>query len=115
MTKEEMKGAGTYARDLRSMVDEVHRGIGVVAESNFLVHEYFVGEGAEDFGLLVLRCVGFGGVCGAAEGIVFCWAPVARLERCRKGVDGESEKGKEDFRMHCWYLGWRLRCDRFWK
>lgn len=49
------------------MVDEIHSGIGVVAESDFLVHEDFVGEGAQDFGLLVLRRVGLGGVCGAAE------------------------------------------------
>ena len=72
------------------------------------MHKYFVGEGVEDFGLLVLRRVGFGGVRGAAEGMVFCRAPVARLERCPLGVDGESEKGKEVYRMHYRYVGWRL-------
>ena len=87
------------------MIDEVHGSIGVVAKGNFLVHKYFVGEGVEDFGLLILRRVGFGGVRGAAEGMVFCWAPIARLERCRKGGDGKSEKGKEGYRMHCGYGG----------
>lgn len=87
------------------MIDKVHSSIGVVAESNFLVHKYFVGEGVEDFGLLVLRRVGFCGVFGAAEGMVFCWAPVARLERCCEGGNGEGEKGKEVCRMHCRYVG----------
>ena len=96
------------------MVDKVHGSIGVVAEGNFLMHKYFVGEGVEDFGLLVLRRVGFCGVCGAAEGMVFCWAP-ACLERCRKGGNGESENGEEVYRMHCRYVGWRLGWDRCWK
>lgn len=65
------RDAGTYTGDLGSMVDKVHGGIGVVAESYLLVHENFVGEGVEDFGLLVLGRVGLGGVCGAAEGVVF--------------------------------------------
>lgn len=97
------------------MVDKVHGSISVVAESNFLVHKYFVGEGVEDFGLLVLRRVGFGGVRGAAQGMVFCWAPCACLERCCKGGKGESKKGKEGCRMHCRYVGWRLGWDRWWK
>lgn len=89
------------------MIDEVHGSVGVVSQSNFLVHEYFVGEGVEDFGLLVLRRVGLGGVCGAAEGVVLCWAPVARLERCSEGGDGEGEKGEEDCGIHSRYVcGW---------
>lgn len=75
------------------MIDEFHSGIGVIAESNLLVHEYLVGEGIEGFGLLVLRRIGFGGVRGAAKGVVFRWAPEARLKWCRKGGDGESEDG----------------------
>ena len=35
----------TYARDFRGMVDEIHGGVGVVAEGDLLLHEYFVGEG----------------------------------------------------------------------
>ncbi len=49
------------------MIDKVHSGIGIVAESYFLMHKDFVGKGIKDFGLLVLRRVGLGGVCGAAE------------------------------------------------
>lgn len=108
MTKGKMKEAETYTRDLWSMVDEVHSGIGVVAESDFLIHKYFVGEGVQDFGLLVLRRIGFGGVFRTAEGIVVCWTPVARLERCRESGNGEGEKGKEDCELHCRYLDWRL-------
>ena len=63
------------------MVDEVHSGIRVVAESDFLVHKHFVGKGVEHFGLLVLRRIGFGGVSGAAEGVVFLWAEMTCLQR----------------------------------
>ncbi len=85
------------------MIDKVHSSIGIVAESYFLMHKDFVGKGVEDFGLLVLRRVGFGGVCGAAEGVVFLWAPMTRLEGCGEGGDGESEKGEESCGMH---FGW---------
>ena len=61
----------TYAGDFGGMIDEVHGGIGVIAESYLLVHEDFVGECVEDLGLLVLGGVGFGGVRGTAEGVVF--------------------------------------------
>ena len=83
------------------MIDKVHGGIGVVAESYFLVHEYFVGEGVEDFGLLVLRCVRLGGIAGAAERVVFSWGP-AHLEGCSKGGDGEGKNGEENCWMHFW-------------
>ena len=89
-----------YTSDLRSMVDEVHSGIGVVAESDFLVHEYFVGEGVEHLGLLVLRRVRFGGIPGAAEGVVFLWAQMTCFQRCGKGVYGEAEDGEEGCEMH---------------
>ena len=84
------------------MVDKVHGGIGVVAESYFLVHEYFVSEGVEDFRLLVLRRVGLGGVPGAAQSVVFAWAPEARLQGCSKGGDGEGKDGEENGWMHFW-------------
>ena len=84
------------------MIDKIDSGVGVVAKSYFLMHKDIVGKGVEDFGLLVLRRVGLGGICGAAEGVVFLWAPMARLEGCGEGGDGESEKG-EDCGMH---FGW---------
>lgn len=92
-----------YTSDLGGMIDKIHGGISVVAKSYFLVHEYLVGEGVEDFGLLVLRRVGLGGVCGTAEGIVLLWTPAARLEGCGEGGDGEGEEGKEGCGIH---LGW---------
>lgn len=95
----------TYTRDLRSMIDKVHSGIGVVAKRDFLVHEDFIGEGGEDFGLLVVRRVGPGGVCGAAEGVVFLWAPAARLKGCGDGVDGQGEEGEEGCGMHFGLVG----------
>lgn len=82
------------------MVDKVHGGIGVVTESNFLVHENLVGEGVEDFGLLVLRRVGFGGICGAAEGVVFFGAIVTRLDCGCEGGDGEREEREEVREIH---------------
>ena len=75
-----MERWNAYTGDLGGMVDEVDGGIRVVAESDLLIDEYFVGEGAEDFDLLVLRSVGSGGVGGTAEGVVLCWAPIARLQ-----------------------------------
>lgn len=60
-----------YTSDLGSMIDKVHRGVGIVAESYLLVHEHLIGKGIEDLGLLVLRRIGLGGVGGAAEGVVF--------------------------------------------
>ena len=90
----------TYARDFRGMVDETHGGVGVVAEGDLLLHEDFVGEGVQDFGLLVLRRVGPGGVCGAAERVVFLGAPMARLEGCAEGGDGEGEDGQDGCEMH---------------
>ena len=86
------KKAWTYTGDLGSVVDKVHSGIGFVTERNFLVHEYLVGEGVEDFGLLMLRCVGSGGVCGTAEGIVFFGAIATRLDGGCEGGDGEGEE-----------------------
>ena len=84
----------TYTRDFGGMIDKVDGGIGVIAEGYLLVHEDFVGECVKDLGLLMLGGVGFGGVCGTAEGVVFCWAPVvsARLEGCGEGGDGEGEE-----------------------
>ena len=75
---------GTYSGDFGGMIDEVDGDVGVIAESYLLVHEDLVRECIEDLGLLVLGGVGFGGVCGTAEGVVFCWAPVAfaRLVGC---------------------------------
>ena len=71
------------------------------------MHEYFVGKGIEDLGLLMLRRIGLGGVCGTSEGVVFFWAPVARLEGCGEGVGGEGEDGEEDCEMHHgWTVGW---------
>lgn len=90
----------TYGRDFRSVVDEIHSGVGVVAEGNLLLHEDFVGEGVQDFGLLVLRRVGLGGVCGAAERVVFLGALMARLEGSAEGGDGKGEDGEESCEMH---------------
>ena len=92
----------TYIGYFGGMVDKVDGDIGVIAESYLLVHEDFVGECVEDLGLLVLGGVGLGGVCGTAEGVVFCWAPVvsARLESCCEGVDGEGEKGENGRELH---------------
>ena len=98
----------THPRDLGCMVYKVHRRISVVAESHFLMHKNLVGEGVEHFGLLVLRRVGLGGVCGAAEGVVFVRAPFARLEWCGEGGDGEGEEGKDECEMHCGWVGWSL-------
>lgn len=86
------------------MVDKVHSGIGAIAESDLLLHEYFVGEGIEDFGLLVLRRVRFGGVCGTAKGVVLFRTPMARLDSCREGGGGESEEGEREkgCEMHVW-------------
>ena len=61
------------------MIDKVDSGVGVVAESYLLVHKHLVGEGSENFGLLVLRRVGIGGVGGAAKGVVFFGAPTTCL------------------------------------
>lgn len=85
----------TYAIDLGSMVDEILGGIGVVAEGYLLVHEDCVGEGVEDFGLVVLGRVGFGGF-GATEAVVFVGAPAALLDGCRQSGDGESKDGDEN-------------------
>ena len=85
-----------YTSNLRSVVDEVHSGIGVVAESDFLVHKHFVGEGVEHFSLLVLRRVGFGGISGAAKGVVFRWAIMTSLQRHGKGIQSEAEDGEEN-------------------
>ena len=93
-----------YTSDLRSMVDEVHRGIGIVAESDFLVHEHFVGEGVEHFGLLVLRRVGFGGISGAAKGVVLRWAQMTCLQRPGKCIHGEAKDREENCEMH--YVLW---------
>ena len=84
------------------MIDKVDGGIGVIAESYLLLHEDFVGERVEDLGLLVLGGIGFGGVCGTAEGVVFCWAPMvfARLEGCGEGGDGQGEEGDDGRKMH---------------
>lgn len=87
------------------MIDKVHSGIGVIAKSYFLVHEHFIGEGVEDLGLLVLRRIGLGGVCGTAEGVVFAWAPVARLVGYGEGGDGECDEREEDCGMH---FRWRV-------
>lgn len=101
-----------YTRDLGSMVDEVYGGIGVVAESYLLVHEYFIGKCAKDFGLLVLRGIRLGGVCGTTKGVVFGWAPVARLEGCLEGCceggEGESKGGEKGCELH-------FRFGRWWK
>lgn len=86
----------TYTGDFGSVVDKVDGGIGVIAQSDLLVHKDFVGEGVEDFGLLVLGGVGLGGVCGTAEGVVFVWAPFAFLEGCGEGGGGEGEEGEKD-------------------
>ena len=98
-------GIITHARDLGGMVDEVHGGVGVVAESYFLVHEYLIGEGVEDLCLLVLVRVGLGGVLGAAEGVVLFQAPMARLEGRGEGCDGEGEEGEEGCEMHGGWIG----------
>ena len=91
------------------MIDKVHSGIGVVAESYLLVHEYFIGKCAEDFSLLVLGSVRLGGVCGTAEGVVFGWAPAARLEGvlegCGEGGEGEGEDGEKGCELHFWLNG----------
>ena len=92
----------TYTGDFGGMVDKVDGGIGGIAESYLLVHEDFVEECVEDLGLLVLGGIGFGGVCGTAEGVVFCWAPVglARVEGCGEGGDGEGEEGENGRELH---------------
>ena len=93
----------TYTGYFGGMVDKVDGGIGVIAESYLLLHEDFVGECIENLGLLVLGGEGFGGVCGTAEGVVFCWAPVvvfARLEGCSEGGDGQGENGKNGRELH---------------
>lgn len=86
------------------MVDKVHSGVGAIAESHLLVHEYFVGKGIEDLSLLVLRRVRFGGVCGTTKGVVFIRSPMARLNGCGEGGGGEGEEGKreEGCEMHFW-------------
>ena len=48
----------------------------------------------------MLRRVGPGGVCGAAERVVFLGAPMARLEGCAEGGDGEGEDGQDGCEMH---------------
>ena len=97
---EEWTKAWTYTGNLGSVIDKVHSGIGVVTEGNFLVHKHLVGEGIEDFGLLVLRRVGFGGVCGAAEGVVFFGTPVTRLDGGCECGDGEGEEREEGCEIH---------------
>lgn len=88
------------------MIDEIHSGVGVVAESDFLVHKDFGGEGAQDFCLLVLRRVGLGGIRGTAERVVFRRAPAARLEGCGESGDGEGEDGEEGCEIHFeWIAG----------
>ena len=94
------KKAWTYTRHLGSMVDKVHSGIGVVPESNLLVHKHLVGEGIQDFGLFVLRRVRFGGVCGAAKGVVFLGTIATRLDGGREGGGGESEEREEGCEIH---------------
>ena len=96
------------------MVDKVHSGIGVVTESNFLVHKHLVGEGIEDFGLLVLRRVGFGGVCGAAEGVVFLGTIVTCLDCACEGGGGEIEEREEGCEIHCVEI-WEMRMGGGWK
>ena len=90
----------THTGDFGSVIDEIHSGIGGVAESDVLVHEDLGGEGAQDLGLLGLRRVGLRGICGTAEGVVFRWVPATRVEGCGEGVDGEGEDGEEDCEMH---------------
>lgn len=96
--------AAAYTGDFRGVVDKVNSGIGAIAERYLLLHEHFVGEGIEDFGLLVLRRVRFGGVCGTAKRIVFFGTPVACLNGCGEGGGGQGEKGKreEGCEMHSW-------------
>ena len=84
------------------MIDKVHGCIGVITEGYLLFDEHFVGEGIEDFGLLVLRRIRFGGVCGTAKGVVFFRAPVARLDGCGEGggCEGEEGNGEKGCEMH---------------
>ena len=92
----------TYTGDFGGMIDKVDGGIGVIAKSYLLVHENLVGVCVEDLGLLVLGGIGFGGVCGTAEGVVFCWAPLvfARIEGCSEGGNGEGEEGENGRELH---------------
>ena len=88
------------------MVDKVHGCIGVVTERDFLVHKHFVGEGIEDFGLLVLRGVRVSGVCGATKGVIFLGTIATGLDGGCEGGDGESEEREEGCEIHfAWMSG----------